>query len=490
MGLGHTFVYTESEDEREHFEERFFNEIAKAKQFIAQSESNNQVETRTADHGRMPINHGSGGGKGFPTIDLMKLNGDFDKWPQLRDFYITLVHNDNSIDNVRMRERQASKIVESIQVTREKYNTAWELVQERYENKQLIVKKHIRCLFELPTVSKDKYTLRNLIDDFNKSYRALQLQGHSVVARILSYRCKLFEATEHRTLKHAKTATNVPLNSKTGISKPKSFHNHGSNEKFVKKHHSHESTQSGCKKLLEMSVAARAQEVAKLKLCSNCLRLRHAVSQCSSQGCRVCSAKHNTILHTDECSEAQVERNTSSTDQNNVSTTGIVVNHCTQSEPEILLPTVQIDIKDSKGKWHQCRALLDNGSQSNFISKLLTTKLDLPCSKINIPVVGVGNACTNISFRTSTDIKSADDKYRNTLDFLVLDKITEYLPTVAFSRDKLNIPSNIKLSDSQLNVPSEIDVLLGATIFYNIVKFGNHYLGPYQPTLQNIGWTL
>nr|CAI5846279.1 unnamed protein product [Callosobruchus analis] len=241
-----------------------------------------------------------------------------------------------------------------------------------------------------------------------------------------------------------------------------------------------------------MSVATRAQEVAKLKLCSNCLRLGHAVSQCSSQGCRVRSAKHNTILHTDQSSESRVESNTSSTDQNNVSTSGIIVKHCTQSDPQILLSTVQIDIKDSKGRWHQCRALLDNGSQSNFISKSLMTKLDLLCSKINIPVVGVGNACTNISLRTSTDIKSADDKYRNKLDFLVLEKLTECLPTVAFSRDKLNIPSNIKLSDSQFNVPSEIDVLLGATIFYNILKFGTRSLGPYQPTLQNtvFGWTL
>nr|CAI5818943.1 unnamed protein product [Callosobruchus analis] len=550
-------VLDESEletEEREQFEERFFNAIAKAKQFIAQSEANNQVETRTADHGRMPINQGSGGGKGFPTIDLIKFNGDFDKWPQFRDLYITLVHNDNSIDNVRKfyylissLEGQASKIVESIQVTSENYNIAWQLVQERYENKQLIVKKHVRCLFELPTVSKDKYTLRNLIDDFNKSYRALQLQGESVdswdtlliylittkidprsltlweeslihkrvtnpslhqLLEFLSDRCKVFETTE-QTVKHEKTATNVPLNSKTGISKQKSFNNHGSNEKYVKKHHSYVSTQSGqagnvkcvfcadahyvyrCKKLLEMSVAARAQEVAKLKLCSNCLRLGHAVSQCSSQGCRVCSAKHNTILHTDQSSESRVESNTS-TDQNNVSTSGIIVNHCTQSEPQILLSTVQIDIKDSKGRWHQCRALLDNGSQSNFISKSLMTKLDLLCSKINIPVVGVGNACTNISLRTSTDIKSADDKYRNKLDFLVLEKITECLPTVAFSRNKLNIPSNIKLSDSQFNVPSEIDVLLGATIFYNILKFGTHSLGPYQPTLQNtvFGWTL
>nr|CAI5837987.1 unnamed protein product [Callosobruchus analis] len=71
-------VLDESEletEEREQFEERFFNAIAKAKQFIAQSEANNQVETRTADHGRMPINQGSGGGKGFPTIDLIKFNG-------------------------------------------------------------------------------------------------------------------------------------------------------------------------------------------------------------------------------------------------------------------------------------------------------------------------------------------------------------------------------------------------------------------------------
>jgi len=41
----------------------------------------------------------------------------------------------------------------------------------------------------------------------------------------------------------------------------------------------------------------------------------------------------------------------------------------------VLLATAQIKFKDCKGNFHTCRALLDSGSQSNFITESSVRKL-------------------------------------------------------------------------------------------------------------------
>nr|CAH7734506.1 unnamed protein product [Callosobruchus chinensis] len=252
-----------------------------------------------------------------------------------------------------------------------------------------------------------------------------------------------------------------------------------------------------CKKLFSMPVAARISEIKKLDLCLNCLRSGHAVTDCQSQGCRVCAQRHNTMLHTDQgntgpsskWSVAPVSHETT----RNAEITGLSVNYSTLNEPQVLLSTVRLLIKDLTGKWHQCRALLDNGSQSNFITANLTERLQLSRVGASIPIVGVGASHTQIVSKTFSDIKSFNDNYvNNKVEFLILDKITERLPSIGFDTSELKLPPGIQLSDTSFNVPSEIDILLGAGLFYQILRYGTRSLGPNKPVLQNtvFGWVL
>jgi len=49
--------------------------------------------------------------------------------------------------------------------------------------------------------------------------------------------------------------------------------------------------------LQKLLVSQRAAEIRSRKLCVNCLRSSSQSSKCTSGQCKVCQAKHNTLLH-------------------------------------------------------------------------------------------------------------------------------------------------------------------------------------------------
>lgn len=52
-----------------------------------------------------------------------------------------------------------------------------------------------------------------------------------------------------------------------------------------------------CEKFNSMSTEDRNAQVAKLKICINCLRGSHFAHQWKPGPCRLCKRKHNTLLH-------------------------------------------------------------------------------------------------------------------------------------------------------------------------------------------------
>lgn len=149
---------------------------------------------------------------------------------------------------------------------------------------------------------------------------------------------------------------------------------------------------------------------------------------------------------------------------------------------------------DSSGQAHNCRVLLDSGSQSHFISQRLCKKLALPCHNITtqFPVSGIGLASTTIKNGTQARIKSRLNGFRATVKCLVISSITENIPNIYIDPSTLKIPSNIQLADPTYNTPGQIDLLLGADLFYHLLSVGQIQLGQRKTILQKtkLGWII
>jgi len=75
---------------------------------------------------------------------------------------------------------------------------------------------------------------------------------------------------------------------------------------------------------------------------------------------------------------------------------------------------------------------------------------------------------------------------------VVLPSITRSLPAIKISKTELEVPSNIRLADPEFNVPREVDLLIGAEKFWDLICVGQIKLGKSKPTLQKsiLGWII
>ncbi|GFX73852.1 DUF1758 domain-containing protein [Trichonephila clavipes] len=151
----------------------------------------------------------------------------------------------------------------------------------------------------------------------------------------------------------------------------------------------------------------------------------------------------------------------------------------------VLLSSVQCYLRDKFGLLHEVRALLDVGSQSNFITKDCADRLQLKNEKINLLVSCLNNESTmRINEGITTSRCNDDLSFKKELNLLVVKKITD-LTSSQIINVSLNKPSEIKLADYKFNIPVKIDMLLGAEIFYELLRPGQIYCGDSRLLLQN-----
>ncbi|GFV35526.1 uncharacterized protein TNCV_3205571 [Trichonephila clavipes] len=84
----------------------------------------------------------------------------------------------------------------------------------------------------------------------------------------------------------------------------------------------------------------------------------------------------------------------------------------------------------------------------------------------------------------TTSIFNGDSSFKKELNLLVVKRITDLTPSQIINVS-LDMPNEIKLADYEFNIPGKIDVLLGAEIFYELLRPGQIYCGDSRLRLQN-----
>lgn len=448
-------------------------------------------------------------------------------------------------------EGNARRVLDCLEITRGNYVGALDLLKQRFYNKPIIIQTHLRALFDAPVIQKEThYLLRGLVDLVTKHVRALKtlgepveswdrliiffisrkldinskkqweektvsvFQGNPTLSDFLDFvssKCRVLESVN---IDKAPTPTGLP---------PKPAHR---SLAVIEKENECASWRANvkceickgthfvytCEKLKAMSVPERIEQVKKLKLCMNCLRSSHFVKDCRSDGCKRCRQRHNTLLHlggedvrrsnndrrelvVKEQEQKTVANACMDTSQNHYIDSSVVATSCNprcniKENLQIILSTAIIGIKDINGNFVECRALLDSGSQINFITSELAHKLGLKIEKTNVPITGVGQKVSQILHQTHTTIKSRHNGFNVNIPLLIMDNVTANIPVNTFSIETLDIPINLKLADPNFNRSSKIDILIGASLFFELICVGQIKLGRNKPILQKsvFGW--
>jgi hypothetical protein len=385
----------------------------------AAATNNNQNSTAIQSHQNSKIN--------LPVIQIPEFSGHFEKWLSFRDVFQSLIHNNNNLNSIEKMHYLKSSLsgdalhtIENLAISGANYDEAWSLLEKRYGNERLIVQAHIRKILNSPAINKcTAASLRQLSDDVRSNLAALKALNRPVqhwddiLVTIIpdkldfhsnrEWQGKLGnEMPDSKTLldflesryQHVASITassaNQTSQEKSGQNKS-SKHQSSSNSVIINKqscafckktnHSLHQ-----CTSFLRLSTDEKLKQVINLKLCENCLRGNHSTANCKSNNtCRDCKSRHHTLLH-----------GTKTQSNDSVPSTS-TVSHCNAQHSENLLLTAVVLVKDCHEKYHQCRALLDAGSQSNFITRHLTNKLKLKTIPITHKIIGINAQPSNVT---------------------------------------------------------------------------------------------
>lgn len=535
-------------EERANFEASYYRTVALAKQIVAPPPAPRPPAPRANGQGQQPalvqdgVELAASSSIKLPTLNLPKFDGHYAQWLPFRDTFEALIDKNEALSDIQKfyylrssLQGVASQVINSLEISAANYKEAWNLLKARFENKRLLIHHHVQGLFDTAAIPKESASqLRKLLDDTLKHLRALKTLGqptehwdsliiHTVASKLDPVTRRKWETnitaqniptfielteflTQHcamlETLNPSKQSLSKPTkNSNPNTKKPEESVTYISskNESEAKTNETKTCpTCQGnhsiyhCSTFKGYNTQEKWNEVKRSKVCFNCLRSDHTSDKCRSSNCKKCNKRHNTLLHIDEFYPRV--NSESLTDNNRAHGPGqqpsSVLSSVQRNKPHVMLSTALITIYDKFGNSRACRAVLDSGSQSNLITRAFYERLQLTKCDENVSLSGVNLSQSQVCGSINATIKSRTNEYKAKLPFLIIDEITQHLPTAKIDLQNFKIPENISLADPTFNVPGKIDALLGAGVFWRLLCLGQHVISRNLPLLHKtkLGW--
>lgn len=466
----------------------------------------------------------------LPKISLPVFDGDYSKWVTFRDLFLSLVHNNRSIDDVQKLHYlktqltgEAEQLLRHIPVTSSNYNICWSQLNDRYNNTRYLANCILKKFMNQKNLTVESSGgIKDLLDTTTECLSGLEnLQvdvsnWDLIVIYIVSLKLdsesrRLWEAKVSETFKELPTLANFKeflqnrfrslefLDSK--VAKPSTSRNVKSLHVTVPActYCNEDHKIANCKKFAKLDVNARRDFVQSRSLCYNCLGLKHSAYACrQSSRCKICQKRHHSLLHPKGISQQvdSVESGDAALNEGVVSNGESIVNCFSKMPSQVLLATALVKVESKTGVLMTLRSLLDQGSQASFITEAAVQLLGLKKFASRGLIAGLGSDQTgSLEFKSVVYFKI--QSLRNpqvvvSVKAHVLNEITAFLPGSKVSVQPIPGLTVTDLADPTFNVPNKIDILLGAEIYGQIIEEGIIKGPPGFPTAQktSLGWIL
>ncbi|XP_065079917.1 uncharacterized protein LOC135702804 [Ochlerotatus camptorhynchus] len=539
------------EKERTEFSDRYYEAksflMDKAKDFQGAQALEQSMRTSDASV------HGSVDHVRLPQIKLQTFNGDIDEWLSIRDLYTSLIHWKVDLPDVEKfhyfkgcLQGEPRNLIDSLPITKANYQVAWESLLRRYNNSKHLKKRQVQSLFKLPTLSKESGTeLHTLVEGFERIVQTLDqiIQPADykdlLLLNILTARLDpvtrrgweelsatkeqdlLADLTEflHRRIQVLDCLPSRSVDTR-GVQQTQSQQKQKSSS--VKASYGSTQTSGGrcvvcstnhplyqCNAFQRLEVSDRDALLKTHSLCRNCFKAGHLARECQSKySCRHCKGRHHSLVCFNPkgdgdkrvsaaagCNKPFPPEDPSKSRSSQVAsmtaTNALVSGTVHQHASQVLLATAVVIIEDDNGCRHHARALLDSGSESNFITERLSQLMKVTRDRVDISVLGIGQATIKVKQRVHALVRSRVSQFSRELDFLVLPKVTVNLPTIRVDTNGWSLPCGIKLADPAFFEPNAVDLVLGIEHFFDFFETGRRMsLGEGNPALHEsvFGW--
>lgn len=98
----------------------------------------------------------------LPKIDLPHFDGKHEDWLPFKEMFQSLVHHNDNIDAVQKLHYlrtalngSAAKLIDTLPLTAQSYDTAWDLLNERYQNTKVILQHLLQSLVDFDRATKE-----------------------------------------------------------------------------------------------------------------------------------------------------------------------------------------------------------------------------------------------------------------------------------------------------------------------------------------------
>ncbi|CAK9799142.1 hypothetical protein ANTPLA_LOCUS1909 [Anthophora plagiata] len=519
--------------DRDTFEETYFNIIADIESYIERAQGASRIVNQMPGQLSSPASTNTSVSVKLPTIQLPSFDGNYSGWIRFKDTFTSLVHDSELSDVQKFHylnsalKGPAARVIQSLGVSDANYHLAWNALRSRYENSAALRKYHVTAILDTPIVQRQSPTaLRELVDDTRNHLAALRSLNEpvdswdSLIVPILSRKLdvvslrewekgatgservtfkKFAEFLEERSsyLENITPPTQVATAKAenpagpAGSRKPLRLTTHvasaastcpacGSGHPLFK-----------CDKFKELSIEDKTQIVQTSHSCYNCLQPGHRVQACTRKHCNLCGKKHHILLHRELGPRSKPVATAEPRLSEPNTSISCVANSDRSTFEQNVLSTAVVYIENIQGQRTQCRALLDSGSQSNFITYKLCKRLGIRFEPTEIQVSGLGGRSNTIRDRVRVKIGSRVNNFSTTISCFAIENITQDMPNIVLNRGTTCIPSHIVLADPDFDKSRSIDMLIGAGLFWHLLCVGQHRAGSdllWQKT--QLGWVL